>query len=94
MTRLTQIAEKVVDLNADTPTPQNPEASQAMSLLLLALKSLSQRFMIALTNTVTLIGLGTAFWLWQETLPNPTALQLAGLALYAVFIVALRFVWR
>lgn len=69
-------------------------ASRALSLILLALKALSQRTVVALSNCVTLLSVASAFYLWTLVLPNPTPTQLAGLGLYGVLLIALRYVWR
>ncbi len=100
MTRLVEVsaaaaAEAPQAAAAPTQVPrQTAAANQALQLLLLAVKTISQRALIAATNLVTLIGLGTAFWLWLQVMPNPTMNQLAGLALYGLFILGLRWIWR
>lgn len=100
MTRLVEVgaaaaAEVPQAAAAPTQVPQQGKvAAAALQMVLLALKALSQRALIAATNLVTLIGLGTAFWLWLQVMPNPTMNQLAGLALYGLFILGLRWIWR
>ena len=79
------------------PTQVSNQATAAGRMILLALKALSQRALIAATNLVTLIGLGTAFWLWlavMERTDGPTTSQLIGLGLYGLLLVGLRWVWR
>ena len=91
----TQVGEREVE---DETVIQHPatdkKSAQATQLLLLALKALSQRTVIALSNLFTLIGLASAFWLWLLILPNPTLNQLIGVAGYAVFLASLEFIRR
>lgn len=76
------------------PPRPNPAANQALALLLLAVKTISQRALIAATNAVTLIGLASAFWLWLAALPNPSPNQLIALGLYGLLLIGLRWIWR
>lgn len=66
--------------------PDEPTLSEkfAISGVTLALKSLSQRFTIAVANLFTLI---TALGVWRlwYSIPDPTEKQLISLSIYAVF---------
>jgi hypothetical protein len=64
----------------------------ALGMILLGLKTLSQRMIIALGQLFTLLTCASAFALWYSVLPNPNALQLIGLGLYAGFILLLHLV--
>jgi hypothetical protein len=90
-----QVGEREV---VDETVIQHPAADkksvQATQLLLLALKALSQRTVIALSNLFTLIGLASAFWLWWTVLVNPTVNQLVGVGGYSVFLLLLEYVRR
>lgn len=66
----------------------------ATTMLLLGLKTLSQRFIVSLSNLFTLLTCFSAFILWQNVLPNPTGSQLVGLGLYGTFILLLHIVRR
>lgn len=80
-----------------TPPPQTNvalEAGAATQMLLLALKALSQRAVIALSALFTAGGLFSAWWLWASVLPNPSVLQLIGVGMYALFLLALEWVRR
>ncbi len=98
--QLRQVGEdRVVDLAptgpqppAQTHKPGLDEAATAM--LLLGLKTLSQRAIVSLSNLFTLLTCVSAFLLWQNVLPNPNGLQLTGLGLYGVFILLLHIVRR
>jgi hypothetical protein len=71
------------------PPPQPLVESAATSILLTALKALSQRTLIALGNLFVLAAAGSAFWLWLVTLPSPSIQQLVGLGLYGLLMLAL-----
>lgn len=77
---------------APTPAPAEPPA--ALGLLLLALKALAQRTLVALTNGVTLLGLGAVGALAWRISEAPSIAQLALLAIFGAFVLALRWVWR
>ena len=71
---------------------KTPMDSAAFEILLLSLKALSQRAIVALSNLFTLLTCASAFWLWYSVLPNPNAYQLVGVALYGMFILLLHMV--
>lgn len=79
------------------PPPQTNvarEASAATQMLLLALKALSQRALVAFSTLFTAGALFSAWWLWSSILPNPSVLQLTGIGMYASFLLALEWVRR
>jgi prepilin signal peptidase PulO-like enzyme (type II secretory pathway) len=63
-------------------------------MLLLALKTLSQRALTAITNLFTVILVASAWWLWTNVLPNPTTQQLIALGGYALFCLLIEMVRR
>ena len=78
------------------PPPPQPQPrlnisveNTATNMLLLALRELSQRTVVALGNLFVLLTASSAWWLWRVTLPAPTVLQLVGLALYGGLILTL-----
>lgn len=73
---------------AATPQP-NAIEDAATSILFTALKALSQRTLIAISNLFVLAAAGSAFWLWLVTLPSPSIQQLVGLGLYGLLMLAL-----
>ena len=75
----------------DTPTPEDHSASTAT--LLLALKALSQRALIAVDNLFTLITVGLGFYLWMVT-PDPNDKQIISLSIYAAFTLAANWIVR
>ena len=84
---------EVVQDEPDTP-PRIPIGEKfATDALMLALKGLSQRAIIAVDNLFTLLTVGSAFWLWLS-IPSPSTYQLIGLAMYAVFVLAANWIVR
>lgn len=67
-------------------TPKENKLNKiAGDVVLLALSTLSQRSIVALSNLFVLAAVGSAFVLWYVT-PNPDAYQLIKLALYGIFL--------
>lgn len=76
----------------DAPEPE--DNSRAADLLLLSLKALSQRALVALESLFTLITVALGFWLWSTVMPEPSVNQLIGLAIFAVFVLAANVIVR
>lgn len=77
-----------------TAAPGRTETNVATGLLLLALKALSQRAVVALDGLFTLACVASAFALWYVTLPQPSPAQLVGLGGYGAFILGIHIVKR
>jgi hypothetical protein len=97
--RLTPVEVTDEGLLGQEPEPEvQPQPSQAAnaltSLLFVSLRALSQRTIVALGNLFMAASAASAWWLWYVTMPSPTVPQLVGLTLYAVFILALNFMFR
>jgi hypothetical protein len=93
--RLKQVGnDRPADLtpNSIPEKTHNPLEDAATAMLLLGIKTLSQRALVALSNIFTLLTCVSAFVLWQDVLPNPNSYQLTGLGLYGVFILLLHIV--
>lgn len=88
---------EVVEETDPRSPPQAGEVRQAgeraTSVILFALKALSQRALIALESLFTLITVGSAFWLWMS-IPEPNVHQLVGLGMYAAFVLAANVIVR
>jgi hypothetical protein len=83
--------EPVPDLiQAAPPRPVQPPPSQNLDritgMLMMALRALSQRTVIALASLVDLALAGSVFVLWLLVIAQPTQLQLVGLGMYGAFI--------
>ena len=93
--RLKQVG---VDIPVDVASEAKPKGSgideAATAMILLGLKTLSQKTVVALSTLFTLLTCISAFILWQDVLPNPNSAQLVGLGLYGVFILLLHIVIR
>ena len=73
------------------PRPNQRAEQAATGILMLALKALSQRAIVAIGNLFVLLTAASAWWLWMTTLPQPSIQQLVGLALYGLLILALNY---
>ena len=97
--RLTPV-DPDIGLIGNEPEPEAPpprhqgEMNALMSMLMMSLKALSQRAVVALGNLFMAATAASAWWLWYVTMPNPTVPQLVGLSLYAAFILALNYMLR
>lgn len=102
--RLRSIGEDIPAFFGDPEAPQQPvpppappqqttQSTQqaATSMLLLALRALSQRTIVAISNLFVLLTAASAWWLWMVTLPQPSIQQLVGLALYGALILAVDY---
>lgn len=67
-------------------------ASFAANAITLGLKVLSQRAVAALVNLYSILILGSAWYLFLVTLPNPTTPQLVGLGLYGSLVIAVHLI--
>jgi len=75
--------------------PTDSPAVGAVDVLLLLLKPLSQKTIIALANLFSLAVIGSVFWLALAIVPrDPSPLQLTGLGGYAAFALAAIIVVR
>lgn len=77
----------------DDPPETPPKEDRGFSLLMMALKALSQRTLIAVASLFTLITVGSVFWLFLAT-PEPNTFQLIKLAMYGAFVLAANFIVR
>ena len=70
------------------------QAQQAMQILMLSLKTVGQRFIIALSSLFTAAGLASVWFLWEQVLPKPSVTQITGIAIYSVFFLSVEYVRR
>ena len=84
----------------DAPIPQtepqstHDETSQATAILMLALRTVAQRFIIALSNLLGLLTAASVFWLAMAIRNNPNLGQLVLLGMYAAFILCVNLLKR
>lgn len=80
---------------AEGPPPPSTDDSAALGLLLLSLKTISQRAIANLRVALTIGSVASVWWLFNAALPtNPTVNQLIGLGLYGAFVLAVHRVSR
>ena len=77
---------QVVDQITDAGEP-NSSGEAGARMLMLGLRALSQRAIVALGNLFVLAAVGSAFWLWYLT-PRPDQFQIVSLTIYALFVLA------
>lgn len=96
---------RTVEEFEDAPPPaltRDPEpspvaaavTSAATSMLLLGLKTLSQKTVVALASLFTLLTAASVFAIAFVISQNPSTLQLVLLGIYAAFVLLLNFVRR
>lgn len=73
---------------------QSEDTGAAMKIMMLALKSLSQKALVALSSLFSAAAVASAWALWYGVLREPTVLQLVGCGMYACFILAVEIVRR
>ena len=85
--------EQTADV-VDHPSKSEGDAKFAEALLTTLFTTFSQRAATICSALFTVAGLAAAFWLWTTILPNPSVLNLIGVGMFAVFILAFEFVRR
>ena len=108
-TRLRRIAEgpegdepipgvEFAEASAAAPQPAQPMGDRQRQIisaaLQMALRTLSQKTVVALASMFSLLLAGSAFWIFLTVLSEPTVLQLVGAGMYAVFVLSLHLVRR
>jgi hypothetical protein len=73
---------------------EQKESGVAIQTLLLLLKTMSQRTLIAASNLFTLAAVGSVFWLWLQIIAQPSINQLIGGTIYGVLVLAYEFIRR
>lgn len=85
-----QRAFEIVD-EPEKPAPQ--QTSAATDVLLLSLKTLSQRALTAIADLFTLLTVGSAFWLWYSV-HDPNVYQIINNTIYGIFVLAANWIVR
>jgi hypothetical protein len=73
--------------------PKPPGLGAATNILLLALKVLAQRTLVAIADLFMLLTVGSAWWLWWSV-PRPDVLQIVALGIYALFVLLANWIVR
>lgn len=79
-----------VEPDEPPPKPQGPSKA-SIDLLVLALKTISQRVLLAFVSLFTLITVGSVFWVWMS-IPDPNPNQLVSLGMYALFVLIINWI--
>ena len=87
-------APKFEVVQEDEPEKTSSTESAATSLLLLSLKTLSQKTLIAASALFSLLTVISVFWLAMTVIHNPNVYQLVGLGGYACFILTINWIVR
>lgn len=85
-----QIVEETSD---PIPFPEREDHAAPIAAITLALKALSQRALVAVSDLFTLLTVFSAFWLWHS-IPEPSVYQLIGLGMYGMFVLAANVIVR
>jgi len=65
----------------------------AVAGVMLALRALSQRALVAAADLFCLLTVFGAWWLWWSV-PDPNAYQITSLSIYALFVLAANWIVR
>ena len=79
------------DVAQDAPVVQPvDQTAQATQILMLALRALGQRFVMALAAMETLLIVASVFWLFMS-IKDPDTRQIVGMGMYALFILIVAY---
>jgi len=81
------------ELEPEKAAPPTDTQPLGLDLLLLSLKTLSQRAITAVTNLFTLVTMAGTWFLWYKT-PDPNPLQIVHLSIFAAFVLAANWLVR
>ena len=76
-----------------TSSPTEPSGA-AVAVLMLSLKALSQRALVAIADLFCLFTCASVFWLFLLMPDDPSPQRIATLSIYAVFVIALNIIVR
>ena len=88
-----EVVEETEPLSSP-PRTSSAEGGRAAGLLLLALKALSQRTVVALADLFCLLTIGSVFTLWFVSPAEPTINQIVKLSIYGVIVLAANWIVR
>lgn len=74
-------------------TPPEQDNTVAVKMMLMAMKALSQRALIALASLFNLAA-GASVFVLALSMPNPTVYQLVLLGMYSIFVLAACYLTR
>jgi len=83
--------EVIQEDSRPAPPQQSRSPGIETDVLLMALRALSQRAVIALWGCFHLITVGFVFWATLSILPDPSQHQLIGLGIFSAFVLAINW---
>ncbi len=89
------VPERKWEVLQDEPEQERPESQPGvgLDLLLLGIKTVSQRFLAAMVDLFTLVTMAGTWWLWYKT-PDPNPTQIVSLSIFAAFVLAANWLVR
>ena len=100
-TRLRRIAESPDEVEVDEPVQAEASPPSAFTeaqrraaglALQMALRTLSQKTLVALSSLYSLLLAGAVFWVFWRILADPSVLQLVGAGMFGLFALAIHLV--
>ena len=81
----------------DEPDPAREQTAAqpgvGLDLLLIGLKTVSQRALAAIAQLFTLVTMAGTWWLWYK-IPDPNPNQIVSLSIFAAFVLAANWLVR
>jgi hypothetical protein len=94
MPRNFEVVEESGTAGGPQPAAAQPQPQKAaLQMLMVALKALSQRMVVAIADLFTLLTVGSVFWL-AMTVEDPNQMQLIKLAMFSLFILIINWIVR
>ena len=91
------MAQPKWDVVQDEPDPAREQTEAhpgpGLDLLLLGLKTVSQRALAAIAQLFTLVTMAGTWWLWYK-IPDPNPNQIVSLSIFAAFVLAANWLVR
>ncbi len=88
------IPDDVNDAFSMKPAAARPKVEEAAeNMLMLALRSLGQRALTAISDLFALVTVFSTWWIWTS-IPDPNVHQLFSLGTYAAFVLAVNVIVR
>jgi hypothetical protein len=88
-----EVGYEAIAENAAPQTQAQDAQRKAIGVALqIALRTLSQKTIVALATLFSLLLAGSVFWVFMAILAEPTILKLSGAGIYAIFVLILHLV--
>ncbi len=87
-----QFKLELVEDETPSPPPESRADGIASEALVLALKALSQRALVALASLFSLLTVGAVFWLAMSVSANPSVYQIVTLGIFSAFVLVMNWI--